>query len=63
MVATFDKRNRKMRFVNDELEIERYDMLTMNLLNVDIKEMPLRLLKSAGNISTSRITAFLEFMY
>ena len=33
-----------------------------NLLNVDIKEIPVRLLQSAGNISTSRITAFLEFI-
>jgi len=33
-----------------------------NLLNVDIKEMPVGLLQSAGNISTSRITAFLEFI-
>ena len=32
------------------------------LLNVDIKEIPVRLLQSAGNISTSRITAFLEFI-
>ena len=31
------------------------------LLNVDIKEIPVRLLQSAGNISTSRITGFLEF--
>jgi len=34
----------------------------MNLLNVDTKEIPVRLLKSAGNISTSRIAAFLEFI-
>jgi len=33
-----------------------------NLLNVDIKEIPVRLLQSAGNISTLRITAFLEFI-
>ena len=33
-----------------------------NLLNVHIKEIPVRLLQSAGNISTSRITAFLEFI-
>ena len=33
-----------------------------NLLNVDIKEIPVRLLQSVGNISTSRITAFLEFI-
>ena len=33
-----------------------------NLLNVDIKEIPVRLLQSAGNISTSRITAFLELI-
>ena len=33
-----------------------------NLLNVDIKEIPVRLLLSAGNISTSRSTAFLEFI-
>ena len=33
-----------------------------NLLNVDIKDIPVRLLKSAGNISTSRITAFLELI-
>ena len=33
-----------------------------NLLNVDIKEIPVRLLQSAGNISTSRITAFFEFI-
>ena len=33
-----------------------------NLLNVDIKEILVRLLQSAGNISTSRITAFLEFI-
>ena len=33
-----------------------------NLLNVAIKEIPVRLLQSAGNISTSRITAFLEFI-
>jgi len=31
-----------------------------NLLNVDIKDIPVRLLQSAGNISTSRIIAFLE---
>jgi len=29
---------------------------------VDIKEIPVRLLQSAGNISTSRITAFLELI-
>jgi len=28
---------------------------------VDIKEIPVRLLQSAGNISTSKITAFLQF--
>ena len=33
-----------------------------NLLNVDIKDIPVRLLQSAGNISTSRITAFLELI-
>ena len=33
-----------------------------NWLNVDIKEIPVRLLQSAGNISTSRITAFREFI-
>ena len=33
-----------------------------NLLNVDIKEILVRLLQSAGNISTSRITVFLEFI-
>jgi len=33
-----------------------------NLLNVDIKEIPVRLLQSAGSISTSRITAFLELI-
>jgi len=33
-----------------------------NLLNLDIKEIPVRLLQSAGNISTSRITEFLEFV-
>ena len=38
------------------------DTQAENLLNVDIKEMPVRLLQSAGNISTSRITAFLEFI-
>ena len=32
------------------------------LLNVDIKEIPVRLLQSAGNISTSHITAFLELI-
>ena len=31
-----------------------------NFLNVDIKDIPVRLLQSAGNISTSRITSFLE---
>ena len=31
-----------------------------NLLNVDIKEIPVCALQSAGNISTSRITAFLS---
>jgi len=30
-----------------------------NLLNVDIKDTLVRLLQSAENISTSRITAFL----
>ena len=33
-----------------------------NLLNGDIKQIPVRLLQSAGNISTSRNTAFLEFI-
>ena len=33
-----------------------------NVLNVDIKEIPVCLLQSAGNISTSRITDFLEFI-
>jgi len=33
-----------------------------SLLNVDIKEIPVRLLQSAGNISTSRITAFLKLI-
>ena len=33
-----------------------------NLLNVDIKGIPVRLLQSSGNISTSRITAFLELI-
>jgi len=33
-----------------------------NLLNVDIKDIPVRLLQSAGNMSTSRITAFLELI-
>ena len=33
-----------------------------NLLNVDIKEIPMRLLQSAGNISASGLTAFLEFI-
>jgi len=33
-----------------------------NLLNVYIKDIPLRLLQSAGNISTSQITAFLELI-
>jgi len=33
-----------------------------NSLNVDIKDIPVRLLQSAGNISTSRITAFLELI-
>ena len=33
-----------------------------NLLNVDIKDMPVRLLQSARNISTSPITAFLELI-
>jgi len=32
------------------------------LLNIDIKEIPGRLLQSAVNISTSRITAFLELI-
>jgi len=31
-------------------------------LNVDIKEIPVRLLQSAGDITTSRIAAFLEFI-
>ena len=33
-----------------------------NLLNVDIKDIPVHLLKSAGNISTSQITTFLELI-
>ena len=33
-----------------------------NLLNVDIKDIPVRLQQHAGNISTSRITAFLELI-
>ena len=33
-----------------------------NVLNIDIKEIPVCLLQSAGNISTSRITDFLEFI-
>jgi len=33
-----------------------------NLLEVDIKEIPVRLLQSAGTISTSRITALLHFL-
>jgi len=33
-----------------------------NLLNADIKDISVRLLQSAGNISTSRITAFLELI-
>jgi len=33
-----------------------------DLLNVDIKDIPVRLLQYAGNINTSRITTFLEFI-
>jgi len=33
-----------------------------NLLNVDFEDIPVRLLQSAENISTSRIIAFLEFI-
>jgi len=33
-----------------------------NILNVDSKDIPVRWLQSAGNISTSRITAFLELI-
>ena len=33
-----------------------------NLLNVDFEDIPVCLLQSAGNISTSRIIAFLEFI-
>ena len=31
-------------------------------MSVDIKDIPVRLLQSAGNISTSRITAFLDLI-
>jgi len=31
-------------------------------LNVSMKDIPVRLLQSAGNMDTSRITAFLTFM-
>jgi len=39
-----------------------HTMTPDNLLNVDIKDIPVRFLQSAGNISTSHITAFLELI-
>ena len=42
--------------------LKTHKLTPENLLNVDIKEIPVHLLQSAGNISTSCITAFLEFI-
>ena len=39
-----------------------HTMTPDNLLNVDIKDIPVRLLQCAGNISTSHITTFLELI-
>jgi len=38
-------------------------MTPENLLNVDIKDIPVHLLQYAGNISISRITAFLKLIF
>jgi len=39
-----------------------HKITTKILLNIDIYDIPVRLLQSVGNISTSRITGFSEFI-
>ena len=68
---TFHRRNGGVELshsVNSNIRTPAYTLFIIHkltpkiLLNIDIYDIPVRLLQSVGNISTSRITGFPEFI-